>query len=173
MVLRRHTPGDGPALVAAINESLEHLAAWMAWAQAPATEASIGEFLAGATRDWDEGRDFAFAVCERPARPGGPVIGGCGLHRRGGPDVIEIGYWVHARYTLRGIARALAVALRDLAFAMGIPRVEIRCDERNVASASVARSAGFTLVGTLLGEPDGAGLPGRTAMIFSAERPPG
>ncbi len=31
---------------------------------------------------------------------------------------------------------------------MGLDRVEIHCDERNAASAAVARSAGFELVGT-------------------------
>jgi RimJ/RimL family protein N-acetyltransferase len=61
------------------------------------------------------------------------------------------------------------VALRDEAFAMGIECVEIHCDERNTASAAVARSAGFELVGTAQ-RP--AGTPGESdrAMIWRSAR---
>ena len=38
-------PIERPAAVAAINESLEHLSPWMAWATEPATEAGIGDVL--------------------------------------------------------------------------------------------------------------------------------
>lgn len=37
---------------------------------------------------------------------GDEVVGGCGLHRRVGPGGLEIGYWVHAAWTRRGIAAA-------------------------------------------------------------------
>jgi RimJ/RimL family protein N-acetyltransferase len=146
-VLQRHRAEDAPAMITAINESLEHLRPWMDWAQKPATEASIGEFLASARLSFAEGTDYGYVVRESSEGGKGAVLGGCGLHRRGGPGVIEIGYWVHAAHVRRGIARAASVALRDQAFAIGIDRVEIHCDERNVASAAVARSAGFSLAG--------------------------
>ncbi len=164
-MLLRHVPADAPALITAINESLEHLRPWMAWAKEPADDASIEEFLAGAIAGWEEGREFGFVIRAPDSGPAGPVLGGCGLHRRGGPGVIEIGYWVHAGHTRRGIARALAIALRDQAFAMGFDRVEIRCDARNVASASVARSAGFRFEATVPRTPR----PERATMIWFAE----
>jgi RimJ/RimL family protein N-acetyltransferase len=146
-VLQRHRAQDAAALITAINESLEHLRPWMAWAQEPATEASVGEFLAGALAAFTADTEYGYTVREASAGGDGPIVGGCGLHRRAGPGVIEIGYWVHAAHVRRGIARAATVALRDQALAMGIDRVEIHCDERNTASAAVARSAGFALAG--------------------------
>jgi RimJ/RimL family protein N-acetyltransferase len=148
-VLRRHRRSDGPLLVAAVNASLVHLAPWMPWAQEPATDAAIDAFLADAERDFANGTNFNFAIVERDdATRAERLIGGCGLHRRLGPGAIEIGYWVHVDRLRRGIARSAAVALRDEAFAMGIERVEIHCNERNTASAAVASGAGFALVGT-------------------------
>jgi RimJ/RimL family protein N-acetyltransferase len=147
VVLRRHQPADVPALVVAVNQSLAHLAPWMVWAQAPASEVAMAEFVAGAVRDFDQGSDFGYLIVENGPL-GERVVGACGLHRRLGPGAIEIGYWVHVDHVRRGIARCAAVALREQAFGMGLERVEIHCDERNRASAAVARSAGFTFVGS-------------------------
>src|SRR3546814_17332842 len=60
MALVRVRPERARAAVAAINESLEHLRPWMAWAQEPATEASIGTFFAAAEALWDQRRDFGY-----------------------------------------------------------------------------------------------------------------
>jgi len=144
----------------------------MEWAQEPATDASIGEFLLGAVRDFEEGTNYGYVIVEHPDDSTERVVGGCGLHRRLGPGAIEIGYWVHVGHTRRGIATAAAVALRDQAYAMGIDRVEIHCDEANTASGLVARSAGFSFIGT---EHRPARLPTESdsEMIWRSLRPAG
>jgi RimJ/RimL family protein N-acetyltransferase len=157
-MLRRHRRSDCGALVVAINESLAHLAPWMQWAQEPATDGSIGRFLDDAIRHFDAGSDFGYVLIDPDAEA---VVGGCGLHRRLGPGAIEIGYWVHVGHTRRGIATAVAGALRDEAYAIEVERVELHCDEGNVASAGVARSAGFELVRT---EPRPRRAPGESGM---------
>jgi RimJ/RimL family protein N-acetyltransferase len=164
VVLRRHRRSDCVPLVIAVNQSLAHLAPWMVWAQEPASEASIGAFLDESMRTFDAGSDFGYAIVD-PARD--LIVGGAGLHRRLGPGAIEIGYWVHVGHTRRGIATAVAVALRDEARSIGIDRVELHCDEGNVASAGVARRAGFELLGT---EPRAPRAPGEsgTEMIWRA-----
>src|SRR3546814_15926746 len=88
MALVRVRPERARAAVAAINESLEHLRPWMAWAQEPATEASIGTFFAAAEAIWDQRRDFGYSIVE-PAPPGSPlqvelVVRGCGVTGRAG-----------------------------------------------------------------------------------------
>jgi len=122
----------------------------MAWAQEPATEASIGTFLAQAVADFDDGSNFNYAIVERDETAQSErIVGGCGLHKRlVEPGPIEIGYWVHVDHVRRGIATAAAVALRQEASSMGIGRVKIHCDESNAVSAAVARRAGFELVRT-------------------------
>ena len=58
----------------------------------------------------------------------GELVGGFGLHRRRGPGILEIGYWVRSDRTGRGYATGAARALTQAAFD-GFPdvdRLEIR-----------------------------------------------
>ncbi len=76
------------------------------------------------------------------------VVGGCGLHRRLGPDGLEIGYWVHTAHVRRRYATSAAAMLTSVAFSFPeIQRVEIHCDRANHASQGVPRGLGFSLVG--------------------------
>jgi RimJ/RimL family protein N-acetyltransferase len=142
-VLTRAVPGDGPALVAAVNASLPHLRPWMPWAQDPATPESIGSFLETAVLQWDGFQEFQFTIRETPS---GPIIGCCGLHTRIGVGALEIGYWVHLDHTGRGVATAAAGALADAALRLvSLSRVEIRCDAANQRSAAIPPKLGFRL----------------------------
>ena len=72
------------------------------------------------------------------------VVGSCGLHRRRGPDVLEIGYWVHTRFVRRGIATTVARMLTDAAFLVPeINRTEVHRDKANTASAGIPRRRGY------------------------------
>jgi RimJ/RimL family protein N-acetyltransferase len=69
-----------------------------------------------------------------------------GLHGRIGPGALEIGYWVARDHTGRSLATNGAAALTGAALALpGIERVEIHCDQANLASAAVPRKLGFRL----------------------------
>ena len=142
LTLRRYRPADAPALHVAILDSLEELRPWMPWAAAeplsvPDREALIATFARG----WDEGTDFTFGMFT-----GGQVVGGCGLHRRIGPDGLEIGYWVRTTHTRRGLATAAAGMLADAALRIpGVDHVEIHHDKANAASGRVAAKLGFVL----------------------------
>ena len=108
LVLTRLSAPDVPALVLAVNESLDHLRPWMAWASEPATAETMSAFVSHAEDCWRLGSEFHYAV-RRPPSPA--LVAGCGLHVRRGPGVLEIGYWVHVAHVRRGIATALAAAL--------------------------------------------------------------
>jgi RimJ/RimL family protein N-acetyltransferase len=161
VVLRRHEPGDVDALQAVIEASRDHLRPYMPWADQDrqATEA----FVAAVAEGWASGENFNYLVVE-PGRSGNGdrVLGGCGLHRRGGPGTIEIGYWLRPDASGRGVMTAVAGALRETALALdGIFRVEIRCDEANVRSAAIPRRLGFAHVDDEEHEPVAAGETGR------------
>jgi RimJ/RimL family protein N-acetyltransferase len=167
VVLEHWRSEDAAALLAAVSESLDHLRPWMAWAAAPPTLVAMDGFIVRSNEGFDTGTDFNYAIRE-PRRPA--VLGGCGLHRRHGPGVLEIGYWVHAAHTRRGLATAAAGALARTALAIpDVARVEIHCDVTNVPSAGVARRLGFRLDRV---EDDAVRAPAETgrAMIWVLER---
>ena len=55
--------------------------------------------------DLDE--DFVYGVFDPVS---GAVLGGTGLHPRGGPGGLEIGYWIHVDHVGRGYATELTAA---------------------------------------------------------------
>jgi RimJ/RimL family protein N-acetyltransferase len=69
---------------------------------------------------------------------GSQVLGGCGLYPRVGPRAVELGYWLAAGHTGRGLATQATAALTRVAFTGdSVDHVEIRCEVENTASARV------------------------------------
>lgn len=141
--MRRFREEDAPALNSAVEASREHLSPWMVWArEARMSDAARRAWIRDREREAAGGGDVTYGIWRD-----GELAGGCGLHRRLGPGALEIGYWTHVDHLRRGVARAAVERLCALAFAQpSIRRVEIHHDPANVASAGVARAAGFTLV---------------------------
>jgi len=162
--LVRARPERAAAAVAAVNESLEHLRPWMAWAAEPATEAGLAVFFASAEQLWDQRRDFGYSIVDGSGHDE-RVIGGCGLHGRLDEHGLEIGYWVHVDEIGRGLATAAARALTDAAFGIpGIERVRITCEESNARSARVPEKLGYRYLG--LSVPDGGPCAGRSTQTW-------
>jgi RimJ/RimL family protein N-acetyltransferase len=141
LVIRRWREQDAEALHRAVTASVEHLRPWLPWI---ALEPRTVEQRRALIRDWAAGRgpdgDLVFGMFLEDE-----VVGGCGLHRRIGPDALEIGYWVHVAHLRKGFATAGAAAMTRLAFDFPeVRRVEIHHDRANAASAGVPRTLGFT-----------------------------
>jgi RimJ/RimL family protein N-acetyltransferase len=153
--LRRLVPADAPALALAAQESLEHLRPWMPWATPDGVTSEAQERrLSGRAAHWGSQSDYEYGIF----LAGGALVGGCGLHRRIGPSALEIGYWVHAAHTRRGIATAAAGALTAAGFSLArVERMEIHCDEANVASAAVPPKLGYRLHGRVPHPPEAPG----------------
>jgi ribosomal-protein-serine acetyltransferase len=139
LVLRAWTSDDAPELHRLVRANLDHLRPWMPWI---ALEPQTVEQRAGWERDRRAGGDVVLGVFLD-----GEAIGGTGLHRRGGPDALEVGYWIAEPFTGRGLAQRLSTVLTTAAFEQpGVSHVRIGCDEANRASARVPEALGFTLV---------------------------
>jgi RimJ/RimL family protein N-acetyltransferase len=142
--LRQWRLEDADAQARAIEESLDHLRPWMAWAaEWPKSPEEQLETL----REWERrrlaGEDEFLAVWLD-----GELVGSCGLHRRIGPGGAEIGYWIHVGHLRRGLATDVARQLVERAFAdPAIERVEIHHDRANLASGGVPPKLGFEHVG--------------------------
>jgi ribosomal-protein-serine acetyltransferase len=153
LLLRRWLVADAEAQEQAIAESADHLRPWMAWmADEPLTLEDRRAMIAGWDREWRGGGDAFLGVFAE-----GRVAGNCGLHRRRGPDTLEIGYWIHSAFLGRRLAGVVARLLTSAAFDVpGIRHVDIHHDKANAASAQVPRRLGFRFLGEL---PDGKAAP--------------
>jgi ribosomal-protein-serine acetyltransferase len=150
LLLRRWLASDAAELGRAILESAEHLRPWMAWiAEEPIPLEERRTMLNRWERDWAQGGDVFLGVfCE------GRIAGSCGLHRRIGPDGLEIGYWIHPAFLRRGLATRVARVLTGAALVVpGITRVEIHHDKANQASAGIPRELGYDWLGEASDEP--------------------
>ena len=145
LTLRPWDAGDVDELGILILDSIEHLRPFMAWVIA---EPMAAEDRAVALAKWEHDfvsgtKDAVYGVFlgERP-------VGSCGLHRRGGPETLEIGYWIGSDHLRHGFAAEAAELLTDVAFRFdSINCVEIRHDAANFASGGVPKKLGFTHVG--------------------------
>ena len=148
--LRHWRTEDAAAQARAIEESLDHLRPWMAWAvEWPKPREEQLAML----REWEErrhaGTDELLAVWLD-----GELVGSCGLHFRIGEGGVEIGYWIHPAYTRRGLATEVARQLCERAFSdPAIDRVEVHHDRANMASGGVPRMLGFEHVGDVRRAP--------------------
>lgn len=140
LTLRRWVGADAPALSAAILESADHLRPWMPWiASEPVRLDERVALIDRWNADWEQGGDLVVGIFMN-----GTVVGGSGLHKRRGPGVLEIGYWVHVDHVRQGIAAEVSELLTAAAFTVAdIERVEIHHDKANEASAGVPRRLGF------------------------------
>jgi len=135
--MRPYAPDDAAAVKDAVDTSLEHLRAFMDWAwAAPEPLAVVRKRLRMFRDAFRHGDDWIYGLFEPD---GSELVGGAGLHRRVGPEALEIGYWIRASRVRRGLATEAAAALTRIAFERCGPlRVEIHVDPANAASLAVA-----------------------------------
>jgi ribosomal-protein-serine acetyltransferase len=157
ILLRRWARQDAEVQAHAIGESIEHLRPWMPWvAQEPLSLEMRRLMIGNWERDWEAGGDVFLAIWID-----GRVAGSCGLHRRIGPDALEIGYWTHPAVLRQGVATKAARMLTGAALAVpGITRAEIHHDKANERSAGIPRKLGYEFVEEREREPTAPGESG-------------
>ena len=160
LLLRRWRAEDAVALAPVLEANVGRLRGWIpARVAEPAELAEIERRLATNARAFDDDREWRYAIV-LPAS--GAIVGEVSLFPRveatrvalPEADRAEIGYWLDAGVTGRGLATEAAAAMLDLArrLAAEMPAlrtVEIRCDARNAPSAAVPRRLGFVLADTV------------------------
>lgn len=147
-IIRCWQPADAALLKAAVDASLDHLRPWMPWANQEPTDLAVKIALLRTFRGrFDLGQDFVYGIFDRAETT---VLGGTGLHTRLGEGAREIGYWIRAGYTNRGLATEVTAALTKIAFEVDkLRRVEIHCAPENLRSAAVPPKLGYQHEATL------------------------
>ncbi len=166
--LRRWSIDQLDDVLSAVEVSYPELHQWMEWAQSMPSRASLCEYVERSVVAFDADEDWQYCLVEASD---GRVVGGAGLHRKGGPNQLEVGYWVRSDRCGRGFATAAARALTSAAFAapLGVERVRICMDRTNLASAAVPRKLGFDLEAEIEREIVTPGHSGH-GMIWSVRR---
>jgi len=169
LLLRSWREQDAAQLKDAIDTSLPELQEWMAWAIGePSPLSLIEERLRKLRARFVSGEDWTYAVFDPQETR---VLGGAGLHPRIGPAGLELGYWIRTDATGAGYATEIAAVLTREAFANpSIEHVEIRCDPRNLRSASIPAHLGFILTATLRGNTKTPQGEPRDTLVFSLTR---
>ena len=144
VVLRRATARDAAMIARTLVENIEHLTGWMAWAPTAAlTEEGQLARLHETDATWAAGTDYGYLLLSADEEH---QLGMVGLHRRIGPDAIEMGYWLAKAHEGRGYMTEAVALLTDAALALSdVQRVEIRCDEANRRSSAVPARVGYRL----------------------------
>ena len=146
VALRPWRERDVPAITSACRD--DDIALWLDQVPQPYSEADARTYVAMTRRGWKEGTHAAFAVTDAKT---GEVIGSIGVHWLDPEQgVAEVGYWVRLEARGRGVAtRATKLVSRWAVASCGMKRLQLRADQRNVASQRVAERAGFRKEGVL------------------------
>ena len=137
---------EDAATVAAVCDN-EAAARWIPGLPSPYTLDHGREWASDAARKWREERWANFAALDTAT---GRHIANCGMHLETEHARGEIGYIVHPDWRRRGIGRACVALLTDWGLDdLGLERIEIRADVRNVASRRTAMAAGYRYEGVL------------------------
>jgi len=142
LVIRCLEPKEAFLHGMAIEESLDHLLPWMAWAkQWPSSLQERIELLREWRGNFDLGINFEYGIFN----PSEILLqGAAGLHTRHGQGVREIGYWIHKDHINKGYAVETSASLTKVAFEIDhVMRVEIHCESMNIRIASVPKKVGF------------------------------
>jgi RimJ/RimL family protein N-acetyltransferase len=139
-----------------VERSRPELSEFLGWATEPLTNEREADIQRDSSERWRLGLQAGWAIHEDDA-----IVGMLGLHRRGGPHELEIGYWLDTGATGRGIMTMAATLATDVAFDTdGVELVEIVHDAKNVRSRNVPARLGYSRVAAYTSPPAARGESG-------------
>lgn len=125
-----------------IDESLAHLRPWMTWAlHEPVSFERRVERLRTHRGHFDLGSDYTYGIFDKEETV---LLGVVALKLGSDVEERELGYWIHAAHTRRGLAVEASLAVIKMGFDVeALSAIELRTDPANEASARVAEKLGF------------------------------
>jgi RimJ/RimL family protein N-acetyltransferase len=140
---------DVDVVRATVERSRPELSKFLGWAMQPLTATDESARQRESAERWRAGLMVGWGIYEDAS-----FRGMLGLHRRGGPHELEIGYWLDTQATGRGLMTAACTLATDVAFRTdGVELVEIVHDANNLRSAGVPARLGYARVAAFTGTP--------------------
>ncbi|MEI8055379.1 MAG: GNAT family N-acetyltransferase [bacterium] len=154
LLLRKPIMGyvDANEYTKAVTESMDELRQWMPWAQYHPTVNQTEEYIRECCANWilksNNNIGLPLWIIEKAS---GMFVGHIVMWNIAW-DIpkLELGFWTRTSHTRKGYITEATNALTRYCFLqLGIRRVEIRCEAKNVRSQSIPKILGFQLDGTL------------------------
>ncbi|MEK3828428.1 GNAT family N-acetyltransferase [Paenibacillus sp. FSL K6-1558] len=148
LTIRSPQWGDGADVNEAIRESVKELRPWLPFAENIPTLEESEASVRKARLQFLERSDLMLHLRDKATDE---FVGSSGLHRMDwSARSFEIGYWVRTSRSGEGLVAEAVRGIEQFAIVhLQANRLEIRCDARNVRSASVAKRLGYTQEGIL------------------------
>jgi ribosomal-protein-serine acetyltransferase len=129
-----------------INENRKHLRPWFSWEKATKKVEDSLKHLFDKEEKVKEGKKVEYGIYID-----NEYIGNIGIFDiNQDKKSAEIGYWLSAKFIRRGYAtEAVSILEKEFFLNHSINRIEICCDDKNIASAAVAKKCGYTFEGKL------------------------
>ncbi|MEI5907112.1 GNAT family N-acetyltransferase [Bacillus spongiae] len=148
LYIRPCLPGDGPIVHDAIIHSAPELKKWLPFAKKEQPLEEVEENIRKSYSAFISREDIRLHIFRKSDDN---FIGSTGFHRCDWEiPKVEIGYWIDTRYSGKGY---MAEAVHRLTlFALDFfkaNRIEIRCDDQNLASRRIPERLGYHLEGIL------------------------
>ncbi len=146
IVLKRTTPSVPVAqnIFEVIDKNRKHLEPWFPWVKSTTTLEDSLKYLFDKEEQFKKKEKFEYGIYLNDKYLGNIGIFSINKDKKSA----EIGYWLSAEFINNGyVTEALKLVEKEFFTRTDINRIQIRCDEINIASASVAKKCGYVFEG--------------------------
>lgn len=143
VTIRPGVAADHAPVYAAVRESIVSVGRWMSWCHPDYSMRDAEDWFARCEKNWEGGADREFCIFDARS---GEALGCVGINQINRlNNFANLGYWVRAGRTGRGIASTAARLAAQFAFReLGLNRIEVVAQVDNLASRRVAEKIGCT-----------------------------
>lgn len=134
---------DAEAQYKIIDSCRDYLNQWMPWVQFSNSTEDTKNYFSDAIKKWDERILFDYTMF---AAVSGEMLGGFGLHSLNWKTKsCEFGYWLGEKFQGHGYVTEAVLLGEEVCRNLGLHRVVISCDRRNIKSQNIPKKLGYHL----------------------------
>lgn len=146
IVLKRLKPTFAAAstLFKVVDENRQHLNPWFPWVKTEVGVEDCFKYLLETDKKLKAGEKADYGIYLEKEYIGN--IGIFDINKKN--KSAEIGYWLSKKFTRNGyMTEAIGILEKEFFLNVGLNRIQIKCDERNIPSAKTAKKCGYLFEG--------------------------
>jgi len=146
IVLKKNTPTIllANAMFKVVNENRKHLRPWFPWEKLTLKPEDSLKYLFETEEKFKAGKKVDYGIYINNKYAGSVGIFDINKENK----TAEIGYWLSDKFIKKGYTTEAVKIMEKEFFTNGnLNRIQIRCDEKNIASSGVAKKCGYIFEG--------------------------